>query len=85
MYMPEAEVHLLDAIEKMGIKPDSQSYRHQTEENEMRNRIATLFSTKEGDTVKNDRSKKEEDDYETVNEEVTTDTTEAPNTAFKRG
>lgn len=65
----------------MDARPEDAGYGFRTQENELRNRINTLFSNKdEGNEGAN-----AEEDYETVNEGMTTDTTEAPQQAARRG
>ena len=90
IYMPESEVHVLSAIEKMEARPEDTAYGFRAHENDVRTRINTLFS---GDNDKNlggadhhdsDGEAKQEE-YETVNEGMTTDTTEGPLAAMKRG
>lgn len=57
----------------MDARPEDAGYGFRTQENELKNRINTLFSSKdEGNEANAD------EEYETVNEGMTTDTTEAP-------
>jgi hypothetical protein len=79
--MPESEIHIISTIEKMDARPEDTSYGFRVQEEDIKRRINTLFGT--GDKPKEptdefkDESKKEEN-YETVNEAMTSDTTEAP-------
>ena len=82
VYMPETEIHMLSAIQNMEARPEDAGYGFRTQENELKNRINTLFSHKEDGADKHEAA---EEDYETVNEGMTTDTTEAPQQAAKRG
>jgi hypothetical protein len=78
IYMPETEIHMLSAIQNMEARPEDAGYGFRTQESELKNRINTLFAHKEeGDSAAADVHGAE-DDYETVNEGMTTDTTEAP-------
>jgi len=79
--MPESEIHILSAIQNMEARPEDAAYGLRTQEAEIKKRINTLFSNKE----EQEEAVEEEEDYETVNEGMTTDTTEAPQYAQKRG
>lgn len=85
--MPETEIHMLSAIQNMEARPEDAGYGFRTQENELKNRINTLFAHKEEgrDTAAGNDIHGAEDEYETVNEGMTTDTTEAPQQASKRG
>ena len=78
--MPETEIHMLSAIQNMEARPEDAGYGFRTQENELKNRINTLFAHKEEgrDTAAGNDIQGAEDEYETVNEGMTTDTTEAP-------
>lgn len=86
--MPESEIHIIDAIRKIDARPEDTSYNFRTEEKDIQNRINTLFGKDPFDEIKpkkdaktpSSRAAGEEDPdaaYETVNEGMTTDTTEA--------
>lgn len=83
IYMPETEIHVLSAIEKLDARPEDAAYGVRAQETDVKKRISTLFADKsfmesdgEEDNLK--------EDYETVNEGLTTDTTEAPSQGAKR-
>jgi hypothetical protein len=80
IYMPESEIHVLSAIQNMEARPEDAAYGLRTQEAEIKNRINTLFSHKEEDERIGgaDEEKPADEEYETVNEGMTTDTTEAP-------
>lgn len=80
--MPESEIHMMSAIQNMEARPEDAAYGFRQQESEIKSRINTLFSHKE-DGEGEDLL--EGEDYETVNEGMTTDTTEAPQHAAKRG
>jgi hypothetical protein len=84
VYMPETEIHMLSAIQNMEARPEDAGYGFRTQESELKNRINTLFSHKDEGVAGSDVHGAE-DEYETVNEGMTTDTTEAPSYAAKRG
>lgn len=44
--MPESEIHVISAIEKMDARPDDTSYGFKTQEKDIDRRISTLFGTK---------------------------------------
>ena len=81
IYMPESEIHVLSTIEKMDARPDESSYGFQTQEADIKRRINTLFGSKDEEEKK---AETKEDNYETVNEGMTSDTTEAPAHQAKR-
>ena len=84
--MPESEIHVLSAIEKMEARPEDTAYGFKAQDSDIRNRINTLFSHEEGgEDQKKQQEEEEKEEYETVNEGMTTDTTEAPQNAFRRG
>ncbi len=86
IYMPESEIHVLSAIQNMEARPEDAAYGLRTQEAEIKNRINTLFSHKdEEERIAGDEGKPADEEYETVNEGMTTDTTEAPSHATKRG
>ena len=82
--MPESEIHVLSAVEKMDARPEDAAYGVRTQEQDIKKRINTLFSKLE-EEEKEERVGEREEDYETVNEGLTTDTTEAPSHAARRG
>ncbi len=75
--MPETEIHILSAVQKLEARPEDAAYGFRSQEAELKNRINTLFSKKEEDAASLGVDG-QEDAYETVNEGMTTDTTEAP-------
>lgn len=87
--MPESEIHVIDTIQKMDARLDESAFGARAQEEDIKRRINTLFGKEEEKqpedekeaTFKFGRSK---DDYETVNEGMTSDTTEAPTTQTKR-
>lgn len=92
IYMPESEVNIINAITTMEARPEDTSYAFKTEEKEISRRISTLFGKDPfADDAESKKTKdrsmfaKEEEAYETVNEGMTTDTTEASEKGFKRG
>ena len=86
IYMPESEIHVLSAVEKMDARPDSSAYGLKAEESNIRSRLNTLFAPEvEAAEVGEEKIGGDQADYETVNEGMTTDTTEAPNSAVRRG
>lgn len=77
--MPESEIHVLSAIQNMDARPEDAAYGFRNQESEIKSRINTLFSHKdEEERIVADEEKPADEDYETVNEGMTTDTTEAP-------
>lgn len=87
IYMPEAEIHILSTIEKLDARPTDSAYGMRTQEQDVKNRIKTLFSdkaTSEKSQISDDEGFNLKEEYETVNEELTSDTTEAPSQAVKR-
>jgi hypothetical protein len=48
IYMPESEIHVLSAIEKMEARPEDTAYGFKAQDSDIRNRINTLFSHDEG-------------------------------------
>jgi hypothetical protein len=60
----------------MEARPEDAGYGFRTQESELKSRINTLFAHKEEGAAADVLGA--EDDYETVNEGMTTDTTEAP-------
>ncbi|CDW75094.1 UNKNOWN [Stylonychia lemnae] len=86
IYMPDAEIDIIDAVNKTEARPEDDSFASKAEAKDVKNRMDILF----GRDTEGKRSKKsviangEEDPYETVNEGVTTDTTEATEKNFKR-
>ena len=81
IYMPEGDIHVLDSLSKTDARPEDASYGIKTQQREMDMRIKTLFGKdvekKEEGKDEGDKGDKDEE-YETVNEGMTTDTTEAP-------
>ena len=82
IYMPESEIHVLSAIERMEARPEDTAYGFRAQENDIRSRINTLFAQDKPEQVAEEAQEHEE--YETVNEGMTTDTTEA-SAAVRRG
>jgi len=70
---------MISAVEKMDARPEDAAYGARTSEIETKKRINTLFSPEK------DAAVADKDDYETVNEGMTTDTTEAPQFEMRRG
>lgn len=44
IYMPESEIHVISAIEKMDARPEDTAYGIRTHESDVKNRINTLFA-----------------------------------------
>lgn len=86
IYMPESEIHVLSAVEKMDARPEDAAYGVRTQEQDIKNRINTLFSKmEEEEGAEEQKAAEKDEDYETVNEGMTTDTTEASSHAARRG
>lgn len=89
--MPESEIHVISAIEKMDARPEETAYGFRTQESDVKTRINTLFSEDserrlgEGHEEEEEDAQKIREDYETVNEGMTTDTSEGPSAAVRRG
>lgn len=81
IYMPESEVHVMAAIEKIDARPEDMSYDFRTQDQETKSRISTLFAKDDTQAA----VQRKEEDYETVNEGMTTDTTEAPVRETRQG
>ncbi len=78
IYMPESEIHIISALEKLDARPEDSAYSIRTQDNDIKRRINTLFNEKAGaDQISEDEVDLKED-YETVNEGLTSDTTEGP-------
>lgn len=45
IYMPESEIHVISAVEKMDARPEDTAYGFRNQENDIKNRINTLFGT----------------------------------------
>lgn len=83
--MPESEIHVLSTIEKMQARPEETSYNFRAQEEDVKRRINTLFGKDDQSSAKSFAKKEgEEGDYETVNEGLTSDTTEAPQHQARR-
>lgn len=83
--MPESEIHVLSTIESLDARPEDSSLGFKTQEEDIKRRINTLFGTEEKkEKVEETEDIFKKDDYETVNEGMTTDTTEAPTQQTKR-
>jgi len=80
VYMPESEIHVIATLEKLDARPSDSAFGFRTQQADIKNRIKTLFQQEEID--EEEHQLKEE--YETVNEDLTSDTTEAPSQAVKR-
>ena len=82
--MPESEIHIISALEKLDARPEDSAYSIRTQDNDIKRRINTLFNEKAGaDQISEDEVDLKED-YETVNEGLTSDTTEGPAQGVKR-
>ena len=82
--MPESEIHVLSTIEKMQARPEESSYNFRAQEEDVKRRINTLFGKDDDSVLTAHKKEGEEGDYETVNEGLTSDTTEAPQHQSKR-
>ena len=82
--MPESEIHILSSLEKLNASPEEAAFGHKTQDQDIRNRINTLFAPQR-EEESHEAAQIREEDYETVNEGMTTDTTEAPSHAARRG
>ncbi len=49
--MPETEIHILSAVQKLEARPEDAAYGFRSQEAELKNRINTLFSKKEEDAA----------------------------------
>ena len=81
--MPESEIHVLSAIERMDARPEDTAYGFKTQESDVKRRINTLFAKEIAESRDEDEESAsgitgKQEDYETVNEGMTTDTTEGP-------
>jgi len=76
--MPESDIHIMSAVEKMDPRAEDAAFGARTSEIETRNRINTLFAPEQ------EVADEEKENYETVNEGMTTDTTEAPEVEMRR-
>jgi hypothetical protein len=81
--MPEADIHILSAIQTLDARPEDTAHGFRTQEGDVKNRLNTLFQS-EGAAEAGEKQidedgfeKEQKLDYETVNEGMTTDTTEA--------
>jgi len=88
IYMPEIDINMLDTINKTGARPDEASMNFQNEEKDLSYKMKVLFG-KEEDNAKQPakgvlNKEDEEEAYETVNEGMTSDTTE-PSERTRRG
>lgn len=87
IYMPEADIHIIDAVNKTGARPDELSFQNQNEERDLNYKMKVLFG-KDDDVSKPAKSvaRKAEDEegFETVREGNTSDTTEAPRDGVRR-
>jgi hypothetical protein len=84
--MADSEVNIIDAVNKSEARPEDESFATKTEERDIRNRMDILFGrdTEGKKLQKSVISNGGEEAYETVNEGLTTDTTEASEKNFKR-
>jgi len=70
----------------MNVSPEEAAFGHRTQEQDIRNRINTLFAPPANeDAAAAVPEGQGEEDYETVNEGLTTDTTEGPSIARRGG
>lgn len=72
--MPESEINTIDTAHKFGFKPDDQTFNSRQEEHETEKRINVLFGK---DKTDGSLKEQEEEDYQTVNEDMTTDTADS--------
>lgn len=70
--MPETEANMIDAVSKMEARPEEMAFQAKKEQAEIADRLNSLFGN---ESRKIDDKAAAEGDYETVNEEATTDTT----------
>jgi hypothetical protein len=42
--MPESEIHILSSLEKLNASPEEAAFGHKTQEQDIKNRINTLFA-----------------------------------------
>lgn len=86
--MPEAEIHVISTLEKLDARPADSALDFRNQQNDVKSRVRTLFSDKgmEKDLAQDDEEAERllKEDYETVNEALTSDTTEAPGQATRR-
>ncbi len=78
IYMPEAEVHMIDQLSQMESRDDDYSYVNSMERQDVNKRLKMLFKPDEqsGDKATDiDEAGILNEEYETVNEGDTTDTT----------
>ena len=78
IYMPESDIHIMSVVEKMDPRADDAAFGARSSEIETRNRINTLFAPEQ------EAADVDKENYETVNEGMTTDTTEAPEVEMRR-
>lgn len=78
IYMPEAEVHMIDQLSQMEGRDEDYSYAQTMERDDVTKRLKMLFKPEDEDSQGNDDFDAAEalnEAYETVNEGETTDTT----------
>ena len=80
IYMPEYEANLMEAMSQVDARPEELAYGAKMEKADMEKRLNMLFGEKGRDGVEDaDRDEQDaeavKEDYETVNEGMTTDTT----------
>lgn len=83
--MPESEIHVISTLEKLNASPEDAAFGHRTMDQDIRHRINTLFAPQHEEEDAASTKGAREEEYETVNEGMTTDTTEAPSHAARRG
>lgn len=86
--MPETEVHIIDTVSKLDARPEDTSYAFRQENEDQKNRINILFDKEDEPEEKKDdnfaEGEDQENNFDSVNEGMTSDTTEAPTSNFKR-
>ena len=78
IYMPEAEVHMIDQLSQMEGRDEDYSYAQTMERDDVTKRLKMLFKPEDEDSQGNgdfDAAEALNEAYETVNEGETTDTT----------
>ena len=81
--MPEAEIEVMDQVNKMNPYLDENTFTHKQEQKDIEGRIENLFGKgKEED--KSEMKKDSAEGYESISEENTTDTTDEESEEKKR-
>jgi len=78
VYMPEAELNVMHAVQALDARPEDTSLRAREEERDLAKRMKTLFGKDYSGLDEEPREEAAEEAYETVLEGQTSDTTEAP-------